>query len=113
MSTMFVVLAAASKLDGRPWWKILMSGSSLTPAGRYRGDIGEISGRILDVRQLAHACGAQRYAVCARMLLAPVSRTRYVRVWRTYGWEPIASGTYGTQEAGTRVPRACGTAAAA
>lgn len=31
MSTMLVVLAAASKLCGRPWWKILMSGSSLTP----------------------------------------------------------------------------------
>ena len=64
-----------------------MCGSSLTPAG-------------------------PRYAARARML-ALVSRTRCVRVWRTYGWEHIASGTYGTQEAGTRVPRACGTAAAA
>ena len=64
MSTMLVVLAAASKLDGRPWWKILMSGSSLTP-------------------------GVPRYAVRARMLeagtrmayvpLSPAPRLGYVR----------------------------------
>ena len=37
---MLVVLAAASKLDGRPWWKILMSGSSLTPGVVPRYAVG-------------------------------------------------------------------------
>ena len=70
MSTMLVVLAAASKLDGRPWWKILMSGSSLTP-GVPRYAVGAT------VRGTCGTCGTLEAGM--RMAYVAALRLRYVR----------------------------------